>query len=116
MLRLSEPHNQPVIQRYGLKITLNIVWTHEPFSIQAHGVDELVKMSRHPISSRVLDAFLDSPSVPIREKRKFLLNLIGQYHALVDDRIGSRVGDRCWACADPFLKVHSNSNARMNFN
>lgn len=26
------------------------------------------------------------------------------YHELVDDRIGSRVGDRLWAAADPYLK------------
>jgi nucleolar protein 9 len=30
--------------------------------------------------------------------------MIGHYQELVDDRIGSRVGDRCWATADPYLK------------
>ncbi|CAE6446036.1 unnamed protein product, partial [Rhizoctonia solani] len=87
MLKLSDPHNQRVIQ-----------------SIHAQPTDEILTLSRHPVSSRVLDAFLDSPSVPLRDKRKFLLSLMGSYHVLVDDRIGSRVGDRCWACADPFLR------------
>ncbi|CAE6532593.1 unnamed protein product [Rhizoctonia solani] len=87
MLRLSDPYNQRVIQ-----------------SIHAQSTDEILSLSRHPVSSRVLDAFLDSPSVPLRDKRKFLLSLMGSYHTLVDDRIGSRVGDRCWACADPFLR------------
>ena len=61
-------------------------------------------MSRNPTSSRILDMFLSSPTVPARSKRKFLTYLIGHYHTLVDDRIGSRVGDRCWAAADPYLK------------
>ncbi|KAJ1308926.1 hypothetical protein OPQ81_004611 [Rhizoctonia solani] len=87
MLKLSDPHNQRVIQ-----------------SIHAQSTDEILNLSRHPVSSRVLDAFLDSPTVLLRDKRKFLLSLMGSYHILVDDRIGSRVGDRCWACADPFLR------------
>ncbi|KAF8607482.1 ARM repeat-containing protein [Ceratobasidium sp. AG-I] len=87
MLRLPEPHNQPVIR-----------------SIQSQEVNQLIKMSRHPVSSRVLDVLLESPSVSLRDKRKFLMSLMGHYHTLVDDRIGSRVGDRCWTCADPFLK------------
>ncbi|CAE6465333.1 unnamed protein product [Rhizoctonia solani] len=87
MLKLSDPHNQRVVQ-----------------CIHAQSTDEILELSRHPISSRILDVFLDSPSVPLRDKRKFLLSLIGSYHLLVDDRIGSRVGDRCWACADPFLR------------
>ncbi|CCO28168.1 Nucleolar protein 9 AltName: Full=Pumilio domain-containing protein NOP9 [Rhizoctonia solani AG-1 IB] len=87
MLKLSDPHNQRVVQ-----------------SIHAQSIDEIIGLSRHPVSSRVLDAFLDSSAVPLRDKRKFLLSLMGSYHVLVDDRIGSRVGDRCWACADPFLR------------
>ncbi|KAG9127153.1 Nucleolar protein 9 [Ceratobasidium sp. 392] len=73
MLRLSEPHNQIAVR-----------------SIQAQGVEKLIEMSRDPISSRVLDVFLESPSVQTRDKRSFLMSLIGHYHTLVDDRIGSR--------------------------
>ena len=32
------------------------------------------------------------------------MSFIGHYHQLVDDRIGSRIGDRCWNSADPYLK------------
>merc|ERR1711939_451579 len=39
-----------------------------------------------------------------KDRRNFLKNLIGHYQKLADDRIGSRVTDRCWAAADPFLK------------
>ncbi|KAI0751271.1 ARM repeat-containing protein [Daedaleopsis nitida] len=87
MLRLSAPHNDVVLD-----------------SIQALSLDELTVMAHHPTSSRVLDAVLDSPTVPFKAKRKFVMAFISHYHILVDDRIGSRVGDRCWASADPYLK------------
>lgn len=74
-------------------------------SLQAIGVDELVQMAYHVTSSRVLDAVLESPTVLHKDKRKFVMTFIGHYHLLVDDRIGSRVGERCWAFADPYLKV-----------
>ncbi|KAH9853868.1 ARM repeat-containing protein [Lenzites betulinus] len=73
-------------------------------SLQAIGVEELIQMAHHVTSSRVLDAVLESPTVPHKEKRKFVMTFIGHYHTLVDDRIGSRVGERCWAFADPYLK------------
>ncbi|KAI0829359.1 ARM repeat-containing protein [Trametes gibbosa] len=73
-------------------------------SLQAVGVDELIQMAHHVTSSRVLDAVLESPAVPHKDKRKFVMTFIGHYHTLVDDRIGSRVGERCWAFADPYLK------------
>ncbi|GBE79200.1 Nucleolar protein [Sparassis crispa] len=87
MLRLPAPHNELVID-----------------SIQALSMDEVLAMAHHVTSSRVLDAVLDVPTVPAKAKRKFVLDLMGHYHVLVDDRIGSRVGDRCWAYADPYLK------------
>lgn len=67
-------------------------------------MDDLLHLCHNSISSRVVDAFLDSPSVPPKFKRKLILSFIGHYHQLVDDRIGSRVGDRCWSSADPYLK------------
>lgn len=62
-------------------------------------------MAHDVTASRVIDVILNSPTVSHKEKRKFVMHLIGHYHILVDDRIGSRVGDNCWAFADPFLKV-----------
>lgn len=61
------------------------------------------------MASRVIDAFLDEENTAIayKDRRNFLKSLIGQYQTLADDRIGSRVAERCWLVADPFLKVRS---------
>ena len=64
-------------------------------------------MAHDVTASRVLDVVLQSPTVPFKEKRKFVMNFIGHYEVLVDDRIGSRVGDNCWLFADTYLKVRS---------
>jgi nucleolar protein 9 len=56
------------------------------------------------MGSRVFDALLDSPTVPAKMKRQFVMDFIGNYHILVDDKLGSRVGDRCWAFCDTYLK------------
>jgi hypothetical protein len=68
-------------------------------------MEDLLRLAHHPTSSRVLDAILESPTVSFKVKRNFVISLIGHYHLLVDDRIGSRVADRCWAFADPYLRV-----------
>ncbi len=60
--------------------------------------------SRDVTASRVLDALLTSPAVTAASRRKFLMSLLGHYHELADDRIGSRVAERCWAAADVYLK------------
>ncbi len=49
--------------------------------------------------------FLDSATVSPNKKRQLVLNFIGHYHHLVDDKVGSRVGDRCWEFSDTYLKV-----------
>ncbi|KAF7301584.1 hypothetical protein MIND_00723900 [Mycena indigotica] len=87
LLRMPEPFNDLVIQ-----------------SLQNFSMEEVLALAKHPISSRVLDALLDSSTVPTKAKRQFVQSLIGHYHTLVDDRIGSRVGDRCWAFSDTYLK------------
>lgn len=87
LLRLPQPSNQLYID-----------------SILAMSPEEIISLAHSPISSRVLDALLDSETVPLQSKRKFVVSLIGHFHVLVDDRIGSRVGDRCWAFADTYLK------------
>ncbi|KAF9468782.1 armadillo-type protein [Collybia nuda] len=87
LLRLSEPQNQLVID-----------------SISSLSMEERIYLAHDPTSSRVYDVLLESPNVPSKVKRQFVLNFIGHYHLLVDDRIGSRIGDRCWAYADTYLK------------
>jgi len=87
MLRLPHPHNVLPIE-----------------SIRSLPIEELLPLAHNPTSSRVLDVFLEAASVPFSAKRGLVMSLIGHYHVLVDDRIGSRVGDRCWDFADPYLK------------
>ncbi|KAJ7265839.1 armadillo-type protein [Mycena haematopus] len=87
LLRLPEPHYQLVTE-----------------SLNSLSEEDMLAIAHHATSSRVLDSLLDSPTVPHKVKRQFVLSFIGRYHLLVDDRIGSRVGDRCWAFSDTYLK------------
>lgn len=73
-------------------------------SINSLGFEGILPLTRDATSSRILDALLSSPTTPPREIRRFLLSLLGHYHTLADDRIGSRVVERCWATADVYLK------------
>ncbi|KWU45137.1 hypothetical protein RHOSPDRAFT_28944 [Rhodotorula sp. JG-1b] len=86
-LRLHAPHNQVVLD-----------------SIAALPFDSLLAISRSATSSRVLDVLLTSPTVPPRGLRTFIMSLLGHYAVLADDRIGSRVAERCFASADVYLK------------
>ena len=70
-----------------------------------HPVEELLAWAKHKTSSRVLDMVFESPTVTRKSKRALIMAFIGYYHLLVDDKFGSRVGDRCWDNADPYLKV-----------
>ncbi|KZV71404.1 ARM repeat-containing protein [Peniophora sp. CONT] len=87
MLLLTSPRNDLVIS-----------------SLEALSLPELTTLAQHPMSSRVLDALLTSPTVTPRAKRSLIQRFIGHYQVLVDDRVGSRVGDRLWASADPYLR------------
>jgi nucleolar protein 9 len=106
LLNLSEPYNILVLDRFvaPLLLTFKLVGISLR-SLQSMPTEDVIALAHHPTSSRVLDAVLDSPTVPLKHKRAFMQSLLGYYHRLVDDRIGSRVGDRCWATADTFLKV-----------
>ncbi|KAH6888360.1 armadillo-type protein [Coprinopsis sp. MPI-PUGE-AT-0042] len=87
LLKLPEPHVNFVIDPL-LKLP----------------VEDKVKLCHDPSASRVYDAFLESPDIQSKCKRQFVMDFIGHYHELVDDRIGSRVVDRCWAFCDTYLK------------
>lgn len=66
--------------------------------------ETLLPLTRSATSSRVLDTLLSSPTTPSRSIRAFILRLIGHFPQIADDRIGSRVAERAFATADPFLK------------
>ncbi|KAM6495360.1 Armadillo-type fold [Amanita muscaria] len=87
LLRLPEPHNELIIE-----------------SLNALPIHERIQLAQNPYSSRVYDALLESPTVSLKAKRKTIMGFIGHYHVLVDDRIGSRITDRCWEFADTYLK------------
>ncbi|KAG8932105.1 Nucleolar protein 9 [Tulasnella sp. 418] len=71
-------------------------------SLETHNIEELTELAQNPISSRVLDVVLSSPTTPARYKRLLTTRFNGHYHILADDRIGSRVAERLWDAADLF--------------
>ncbi|KAF8556263.1 ARM repeat-containing protein [Imleria badia] len=87
LLKLDEPHCSIVVD-----------------SISSLSIEDVVRIAHNATSSRVLDVLFESPTVSFKAKRRFVMSLIGHYHSLVDDRIGSRIGDRCWAFADTYLR------------
>ncbi|KAF8337152.1 armadillo-type protein [Amanita rubescens] len=87
LLQLSKPHNEAVID-----------------SLASMTVEERIKLAHNVYGSRIFDVLLSSPSIAPKAKRKIVLDFIGSYHLLVDDRIGSHIVDRCWEYADTYLK------------
>ncbi|KAF8626909.1 hypothetical protein AX15_004626 [Amanita polypyramis BW_CC] len=87
LLRLSAPHNEVVID-----------------SLTSLSVEERITLAHNVYSSRIFDVLLESPSVLPKAKRKIVMDFIGSYHLLVDNRIGSHIVDRCWERADTYLK------------
>jgi nucleolar protein 9 len=74
-------------------------------SVESLPPQELLALTHHPAASRVLDAIIDGPTIPHRSRRALLRAIEAQFADVIDDRIGARVGARCWAAADPYLKV-----------
>lgn len=61
--------------------------------------------AQNTVSSRFLDAILTSTTVESKWKRALMNKFMGRYKFLVEDRMGSRVGDTIWDNADGFMKV-----------
>ena len=74
-------------------------------SILEMTVDERIYIAHDANGSRMFDVFFDSPSVSSKMKRRLVMDFIGHYYKLVDNKFGSRVGDRCWTFTDTYLKV-----------
>ncbi|KAF5357660.1 hypothetical protein D9758_007464 [Tetrapyrgos nigripes] len=87
LLKLPEAHNQAVVE-----------------SLVSLDINERIAIAHDPTASRVIDALLDSPTVTAKSKRTFSMSFIGSFHLLADDRIGSRICDRIFGCADTYLK------------
>jgi len=74
-------------------------------SIESLTSKELLALTHHPAASRVLDAIIDGPTILPRSRRALLRAMEAQFADVIDDRIGARVGLRCWAASDPYFKV-----------
>lgn len=74
-------------------------------SLFAQDSNTLMGYATSPISSRFLDAVLTQSAVPSKYKRMLMNGFMGRYKFLVEDRMGSRVGDTIWDHADGFMKV-----------
>lgn len=69
-------------------------------------MDDLLAIAHSSIGSRLIDAILDTPAVPFKLARRVVLAFAADsFFALVDDRLGSRVGEKIWSKCDGFLKV-----------
>lgn len=88
-----------------LGLLLAILIHHSSCSILEMAVDERICIAHDAAGSRIFDVFLESPTVSSKMKRRLVMDFIGHYYKLVDDKFGSRVGDRCWAFTDTYLKV-----------
>ncbi|KAI3611102.1 rrna processing protein nop9 [Moniliophthora roreri] len=86
-LKLSESFSQPIVD-----------------SLVSLEIQDQLKIAYDSTGSRVMDAILDSPTLSAKVKRQFVMSFMGHFHELVDDRIGSRVGDRCFEFVDTYLK------------
>lgn len=92
-----------------------------PSSILSLPIEELLSIACDPSGSRVLDVILEPPSpsspdtlspqipstIPFKARKRLIMKFIESdgFITLVDDKLGSRVADRCWAAADPYLRV-----------
>ena len=89
-----------------VKFRCPLLWL-TAISLTFLSVDERIKIAHNVYSSHVFDVLLSSPSITAKAKRTIVMDYIGSYHLLVDDRIGSHIVDRCWEYADTYLKVRS---------
>jgi hypothetical protein len=115
-MHMTTPHNGVLLERCvrSLPFHDDLCSEHYVNSVNSLSIPELITMAHHPTSSRVFDTIFESSTVPQRARNKFVLGFMGHFHELVDDKFGSRVGDRMWAGSDPYLKVNHRSDSTLN--
>lgn len=87
ILQYPEEHSKIVIDSYfAQKDELMYSWTLDP------------------VGSHVIEAFLTSPTVNLKVKRKILRSFLGKYHQMALDRFGGHTVDKCWAVSDIEMK------------
>lgn len=75
--------------------------------MHAQPIPDLLAVACDPSGSRVLDVILstaEGSTISWKERRRLILKFLDHFPALVDDKLGSRVADRAWAAADPYLR------------
>ncbi|KAF8339196.1 armadillo-type protein [Cantharellus anzutake] len=102
--------NDSKFSTQGALLLQSMLRVHAPFnasvleSLRMQSADVIIEIAHDPTGSRVLDVVLEAPRVPYPARRNFIMSLLGKYHILIDDRLGSRVADRCWDASDARLK------------
>ncbi|KAG0254284.1 Nucleolar protein 9 [Mortierella polycephala] len=87
LLQYPEEHSKIVVDSYfAQKEELIYSWTMDP------------------VGSHVLEAFLTSPTLNLKVKRKILKSFQGKYHAMALDKFGGHTVDKCWAVSDIEMK------------
>ncbi|KAF9414504.1 Nucleolar protein 9 [Podila epigama] len=87
LLQYPEEHTKIVIDSYfAQKEELMYAWTMDP------------------TGSHVIEAFLTSPTLNLKVKRKILKSFLGKYHSMALDRYGGHTVDKCWAVSDIEMK------------
>ncbi|KAF9970274.1 Nucleolar protein 9 [Actinomortierella ambigua] len=87
LLQYPEEHNKIVTDSYfGQKEDLVYAWTLDS------------------TGSHVIEAFLTSPTVNLKMKKKILKSFLGKYHVMALDKYGGHTVDKCWAVSDIDMK------------
>ncbi|KAG0197554.1 Nucleolar protein 9 [Mortierella sp. GBA30] len=87
LLQYPEEHSKIVVDSYfAQKEELMYAWTMDP------------------VGSHVIEAFLTSPTLNLKVKRKILRSFLGKYHSMALDRYGGHTVDKCWAVSDIEMK------------
>ncbi|KAJ1912757.1 Nucleolar protein 9 [Mycoemilia scoparia] len=56
----------------------------------------LCEWATNPVGSRIVEAILKSPTVPLKLKRKIVLNFMTHYAEIGCNKYGSHIVDACW--------------------
>ncbi|KAG0339267.1 Nucleolar protein 9 [Podila humilis] len=87
LLQYPEEHSKIVVDSYfAQKEELMYAWTMDP------------------TGSHVIEAFLTSPTLNLKVKRKILKSFMGKYHSMAMDKYGGHTVDKCWAVSDIEMK------------
>ncbi|KAF9950954.1 Nucleolar protein 9 [Modicella reniformis] len=106
----NQESNKPKFHPQGavtLQLILQYPEEHSKIVVDSYFAqkDELMySWTLDPVGSHVIEAFLISPTVNLKVKRKILRSFLGKYHQMALDRFGGHTVDKCWAVSDIEMK------------